>query len=221
MITSPQAINFSNARIRVMADLLAKAYDAATIILNYWNANGGAGLANPVTLPTVVAAAGGAFAAGTYFWKYTWVNAKGETLASGDSTPGLVVTLNQKVTVTIPALPAGATQANIYRGTVAGSELLVGNTATTIFVDTGTAGTVASPSSNTTGLIPNDSEVINDGSATDGRSQITGAQANNIINRATDIKNFMEGSVAVATNDGSKSVLNTVLGVAVNISSGI
>ena len=62
----------------------------------------------------------------------------------------------------------------------------------------------------------NDSEQIIDGSAADGRPIITGIQANNLINRAIDIKNMMEGSVAIATNDGSKAVLNTVLAAAVN-----
>jgi hypothetical protein len=219
MITSPQAIDFANKRLRVMADLLARCYDAATILLNYWNANGGGGLANPAALPTLVAVAGGSFAAGTYSWKYTQVNARGETLASGNAT--LAVTLNQKVTVTVPALPGGATQTNIYRGS-AGSEGLVGSTVITTFVDLGsTTPGAQAPTSNTTGLIPNDSEVINDGSATDGRQQITGVMANNIINRALDVKNLMEGSVTVSANDGSKAALTTVLQVAVNISSGV
>lgn len=201
-----------------MADKLAQVYYQAVGLLNYWNANGGAGIANATTAPTFVAASGGAFAAGTYSYRYTWLNARGETLGSVAASQAL--TLNQKCTVTIPALPAGATSANIYRSLApTGSELLVGNTATTSFVDNGNAATGgAVPSSNTTGLIPNDSEVIVDGSGPtgDGRSSITGIQANNVVVRATDIKNLCEGSVAVSTNDASKAVLNTILTVAVN-----
>jgi hypothetical protein len=57
-------------------------------------------------------------------------------------------------------------------------------------------------------LITNDSNVIVDGSATDGRNQITGAQATNIIVQAEAFISTYEA--------GSNAVLNDILQVAVN-----
>jgi len=65
-------------------------------------------------------------------------------------------------------------------------------------------------------VIPNDSTVIADGAATDGRPPMTNAQATNIITRCTDIINWMEGSAAISAGDGSKAVLGTVSAVEVN-----
>ena len=215
MITSPQAVNFSNQNLRVMADSLAKLYDLAVIILNDWNANGGAGLLPPA-LPTLTPiTTTGTLATGTYGYRVSALNALGETLASTEATAA-VVGPTGKVTVTWLTV-AGATSYNVYGRTV-GAELLMGNTAALTFADSGgTTPAGAMPTTNTTGLIPNDSETINDGAATDGRMIVTGIKANNMINRCLDIKNLMEGSVAVATNDGSKSVLNTVYAYAVNL----
>lgn len=56
--------------------------------------------------------------------------------------------------------------------------------------------------------IPNDASVIVDGSATDGRHPITGADVHNIAVRATEILNDYEAS--------SAAKLNTILRVAVN-----
>ncbi len=215
MITNPDAIRISDAYLRPIANLMSQLYDQSVMLLNAYNALGGSGISNAVAAPTVAASTGGSFAAGTYSWKYTFLNALGETLASANVT--LAVTLNQKVTVTLPALEAGATSINVYRGPV-GTEGLVGNTATTSFVDTGAAAGAQAPSSNTTGLFPNDTEILNDGAVTgpDGRPVVTGIKAVAIVSRCTDIKNLMEGSVAIATNDGSKSILNTVLAYCTN-----
>lgn len=219
MITSPQAVAFSNARIRVFADQLAKDYDAAILIVNFWNANGGAGILPPVTVTPTPSTTGGTLTAGLKAYRVSALNAKGETLASVEVT-ATTTGVTGSVSVAWSAV-AGATSFNIY-GRALGVELLIGNAVASPFVDTGAVIPLgALPITNSTGLIPNDTEIITDGSATDGRQQITGAQANNIVNRAIDIKNLCEGSVTVATNDGSKSVLNTILGVAVNISSGI
>lgn len=56
--------------------------------------------------------------------------------------------------------------------------------------------------------IPNDSTVISDGSATDGRNPVTNAMITNIITRAQDIITDYEAT--------SNAKLTTVLGVAVN-----
>lgn len=57
-------------------------------------------------------------------------------------------------------------------------------------------------------IITNDSSQIMDGSATDGRSVITGAMATNIITRASEIIADYEAT--------SNAKLNTVLAVKVN-----
>jgi hypothetical protein len=69
---------------------------------------------------------------------------------------------------------------------------------------------------NVPAALPNDANVLADGAATDGRAPITDAQATNIINRAQDLINWMEGSTAIAAGDGSKIVLTTVSAVEVN-----
>ena len=71
-------------------------------------------------------------------------------------------------------------------------------------------------SQNVAAVIPNDTTVIADGAATDGRAQITDAQATTIITRCQDLINWMEGSTAIAAGDGSKAVLGTVAAVEVN-----
>ena len=65
-------------------------------------------------------------------------------------------------------------------------------------------------------VIPNDSTVISDGAASDGRNQITDAQATAIITRCTDLINWCEGSASISAGDGSKSVLGTIATVQVN-----
>lgn len=71
---------------------------------------------------------------------------------------------------------------------------------------------------NVSAVIPNDSVVIADGSATDGRAPITDAQATNIITRATELVSWMEnGLVASPFNaTATNATLNTVSAVEVN-----
>lgn len=59
------------------------------------------------------------------------------------------------------------------------------------------------------GLVPNTTDAVIDGAAQDGRPEITGAMANNIINRLSELQTDYEAS--------SNAKLNTVLQVAVNI----
>lgn|SRR5579871_1791686 len=63
--------------------------------------------------------------------------------------------------------------------------------------------------------IPNDSTVIADGSATDGRAPIIDAQATNIITRAQELVNWMEAD-SLTGGTVTNAVLNTVVAVAVN-----
>jgi hypothetical protein len=46
--------------------------------------------------------------------------------------------------------------------------------------------------------LPNDANTLADGAATDGRAPITDAQATNIVTRAQDLVNWMEGSTSIA-----------------------
>lgn len=67
-------------------------------------------------------------------------------------------------------------------------------------------------------VIPNDSTVIADGSATDGRPQITDAQATAIVTRCTELISWMENGLAASPFLGSvtNATLNTVLAPEVN-----
>lgn len=65
-------------------------------------------------------------------------------------------------------------------------------------------------------LVPGDSTLIADGSATDGRPPMTNDQAYAVILAATDLVNYFEGSVSPAAPDGSKAKLAPVSRVEVN-----
>jgi hypothetical protein len=105
----------------------------------------------PPVLSVGVAGAGGTFAAATYFWVLTAIDAKGETLASNE------VSLALALNATAPlswAADVGATGYKLYRGTVAGAENVLVTTlgAVTTYTDTGTAGTAATvPLTDTSG----------------------------------------------------------------------
>jgi hypothetical protein len=125
-----------------------------------------AALVNPTVAITGVAAAGGTLAAGTYLYKYTAVNAYGETTAGTSESAGIVATLNQKITLTLSAI-AGAVYYKIYRtasgvvGVAGGETYLFTCPASQLApVDDGTyvqaltlLGTVV-PTSNTTAAAP-------------------------------------------------------------------
>lgn len=72
--------------------------------------------------------------------------------------------------------------------------------------------------------IPNTSAVFADGASLngtdatggDGRTLMTGAEMWNLVNYATSIVNFVEGSAQVAAGDGSKAILSQVEAIRVN-----
>jgi hypothetical protein len=107
-------------------------------------------LVNPATLPQLATATtGGVLAATTYYVRYTWISAQGETMVSPEAS--IVTTgATSSITVTIPALPAGATLAGIYIGTAPGTGTKQGTTNTTTYTQTAAliAGSAA-PGSNT------------------------------------------------------------------------
>ncbi len=65
-------------------------------------------------------------------------------------------------------------------------------------------------------VIPNDSTVIADGAATDGRPQVTDAQVTTIITRCIELVSWMEQDSLNGTGTNNKAILGTVLAVAVN-----
>lgn len=83
-------------------------------------------LANPTTAPTITQAVGGALGGRTYYAKYTWSNATGQSTASSEATLG--VDSGKLATVVLPTLayPSGATRINIYIGTSSGAETFQG-----------------------------------------------------------------------------------------------
>lgn len=117
--------------------------------------NGGLNM-SPLVAPTlqlIRTTAGGAFAAGTYFWKVTALNAAGETAGSNEITGS--PTLNQKAEIQWSASP-GSTGYGIYRGMLSGNETLCTTVSSgaVFYSDTGTAcpGAVV-PTTNTAGGI--------------------------------------------------------------------
>lgn len=80
----------------------------------------------PTVNPTGGGAGGGALQTGTFYLKYTFTNASGETAPSPESLQFTVAAGNQPQ-VTLPALPAGATGISIYitpPGGNSGSEVI-------------------------------------------------------------------------------------------------
>lgn len=64
------------------------------------------------------ATAGATLPAGTYYCAYSWRNEAGETRTSPETSINMV--LGNRIVVSIPGLPAGATAARIYIGTTSG-----------------------------------------------------------------------------------------------------
>ncbi|MBU4257731.1 hypothetical protein KKC04_04970, partial [Patescibacteria group bacterium] len=110
-------------------------------------------LTNATTVPTLGQTAGGVIAATTYYAKYTWVNANGETTASTEAS--LAVLVNNVLTVTVPAFPTRVTAANVYASTSTGTETkqaqITTSAGTWTEPTTGLVAGTALPSANSTG----------------------------------------------------------------------
>lgn len=112
-------------------------------------------LQNPLVAPTLgTATTGGTLVAGTYWVGYSYKDASGETIVSPATS--IVVpggTSTNTVTVTAPALPAGATGINVYFSPTSAITLAFnGTSATNTYTVTApnAGGAVASPAVNTT-----------------------------------------------------------------------
>lgn len=146
---------------------MAARYATSTAVVSFT-------LAAPAGASATPVASGGTFAAATYFWKITFVNANGET--TGTQVTAAIV-LNGSANLAWTAAAAGTTTAvNIYRGTSSnGENVLVttlGPTAAT-FTDTGTAGTSATPPAANSAVTA--SEVVQQGSQRDSASAVVTA----------------------------------------------
>lgn len=64
---------------------------------------------------------------GTYYLKYTWTSNGFETAASPEQAIVAADAGGDDIFVTVPALPAGATAANVYLSSISGQEVLVGS----------------------------------------------------------------------------------------------
>lgn len=86
---------------------------------------------DPVSAPSVAVNGAGTFATETYYFKYAWTNAAGETKASQHT--AFATTSGDAVRVTIPALPTNATGAKIYAASSTQAFKLMGSTSGTTF----------------------------------------------------------------------------------------
>lgn len=130
-------------------------------------------IADPTVAPTAgtdVSTGGSLAQSTTYYFKYTYKNANGETLPSPEgshATPASGTATNTFV-LTAAALPSGATGTNWYLGTAAGQESFVGTSASNTYTATATAtaGALPAPAWNTTYVV---TETLNltDGSLKD------------------------------------------------------
>lgn len=110
-------------------------------------------VANPTAAPvlSLTSDAGATLQLVKYYVAFSWVTPYGETLVSPSAT--ITATALNDITVTIPALPVGATAANVYMSELPNNLLLQGNTATTTYVQaTAIVNSLVNPSTfNTTG----------------------------------------------------------------------
>lgn len=105
---------------------------------------------NPTVAPTLgqSADAGETLPDTTYFVAYTWKNAVGETMVSTESS--LLITAGNRLNITIPALPSGATSLSVYAGTTTGILKFQYNTASLVtFINTPLTAIQAPPVANT------------------------------------------------------------------------
>lgn len=79
-------------------------------------------ITDPTANPVLSQVAGGTLAGATYYVRYTYANASGETLPSPEAS--LAVTANNLLVVASPAPASGAATWNVYVSTATGTETL-------------------------------------------------------------------------------------------------
>lgn len=143
------------------------------------------------------------FPAGTYYVKYTWVDASGETLASPEAS--LITDDKNKLNITLPAFPSGVTSANIYISTATGTETLQGSTTSTEYAQKSaiTTGTALPSTSTAAAADPAETPSLwqdgngkisaNTSEFTDGRLGLFEVDVQNYgFSRITDKRNWLE-----------------------------
>lgn len=161
----------------------------------------------PVGAPTFGTAAGSpGLSAGTYFVEYSWINANGgETAASAEATTTLGATGD--LIVTLPAAPAGATQANVYVSNLSTKERLsqtinAGQTARVRGLPFSVA--TAAPTANNAGLAPTTYFVaytwVGDNTTTTGESayDLVDPVSRNVVSNEKTIVLGSRGDVVVS-----------------------
>ena len=98
----------------------------------------------PGTLTATPSNTGGTLTAGTYYYKWTALNAGGESLASAEATGTVASGTTGSVALSGTAV-TGATGYRWYRGLTAGNETLYFQTTSNSFTDIGGAGTLGTP----------------------------------------------------------------------------
>lgn len=124
-------------------------FDAATMAL----IAAGAAIPTPAKPNLVANLLGGTLAADEYFYKISYVNATGESVASAEASITTTGTTSS-VNIFYPAGPAGTT-VRVYRGLTTNLEDAYQVGGATSFTDTGAAGTAGTPLSVATGVVPN------------------------------------------------------------------
>jgi hypothetical protein len=79
-------------------------------------------MANPTAAPSLSSVIAGSLAGATYYVKYTYVNATGETLATSETEASLTVAANSELVVASPNFVTGMLGWNVYIGLTSGSE---------------------------------------------------------------------------------------------------
>lgn len=129
--------------------LIAARYATDTFVIAYT-------LAAPSGASATAVGSGGTFAAATYFWKITFVNATGETTGTEVTA---AIALNGSCSLAWTAAAANtATAVKVYRGTASNGEnvlvtTLAGNAAA--YTDTGTAGSAGTPPASNSAITAN------------------------------------------------------------------
>ena len=109
-------------------------------------------LSTPTVAPILTPSeSGGLLTAGTYTVVYTWKNNNGETQASPSAQTAISGSTG-KITVTVPALPAQATQTRVFVGI--GTPVINGTTTTTSYEATDPSAGPDEPPASNTSLIP-------------------------------------------------------------------
>ena len=109
----------------------------------------------PLGLTATAQAGGGSFAAGTYYWKVTFVTPAGETTGSVEASAAIA--LNGSCNLAWSPPPPSVTNVKVYRGTSSGGENVVVATLGPVaaYTDTGAAGSAATvPTTNTATQTP-------------------------------------------------------------------